>query len=734
MRRNFCGCFAAFLVLTYAVGVQAQFQLQVGGLDQTVTGENRWPGAEDPTRVIDTFGQKYLNFAGDEFNPDGSNVSSGFLVQPIEGSNADDVATSITFWTANDAVQRDPAAYQLFGSNSGDIPALERDETVVTGLDPGDVLSLDLFTLISEGDLALPDSRNPGGEADLDDVNSQTIMFDNTEVYDNYLVLFPELKDRNGQNSMQIAEVQLNYDGVDIFNGVFDEFDPVVGLAFLDTTPPDQFTCSPFTGGEQAPPGQGFFSVREWQIPSDAPNVNTINSLADAIAAIDNPDLQCADIIHDGFAETINFADPQATGGGFSVTAPKQPFFSDTDAADDDFILRARGTFVIPEGQEGDWTFGVDGDDGFQLSIDGQVFLEAPNNTGNALGVAGVDFIDLDAGEHDIELIWYERGGGAFVELFAAQGDFEEFADGDFSPIGFAGSAGVQGTTPTVPDGWTVRTVDSVDGAALNSLADTEAALAEGDEIDSGTFDVVAFGNAGRGDEPLDGFGTDDFALEATGTIVVEEDGDYIFGFNSDDGGQLCITGADFTVFNENGNRTVSGDGECLDFDANTGNSNTFGTTFLAAGEYEARHIMWERGGGDNTAVSVSIGTDESGVSAAQLLGVEANDIDTGVAAGLQLVGVEVSLCNADTLGDLDENGTVEFADFLVLSQNFGQDVADHSFGDVDCSGTVEFADFLVLSQNFGQTVGGAQSVPEPSSLALLGFAGLALGFFRRRR
>ena len=143
---------------------------------------------------------------------------------------------------------------------------------------------------------------------------------------------------------------------------------------------------------------------------------------------------------------------------------------------------------------------------------------------------------------------------------------------------------------------------------------------------------------------------------------------------------------------------------------------------------------MWERGGGDNTAVSVSIGTDESGVSAAQLLGVEANDIDTGVAAGLQLVGVEVSLCNADTLGDLDENGTVEFADFLVLSQNFGQDVADHSFGDVDCSGTVEFADFLVLSQNFGQTVGGAQSVPEPSSLALLGFAGLALGFFRRRR
>ena len=90
--------------------------------------------------------------------------------------------------------------------------------------------------------------------------------------------------------------------------------------------------------------------------------------------------------------------------------------------------------------------------------------------------------------------------------------------------------------------------------------------------------------------------------------------------------------------------------------------------------------------------------------------------------------------CNPNTLGDLDGSGTVEFADFLVLSQNFGQEVADHSFGDIDCSGTVEFADFLVLSQNFGQTVGAAESVPEPSALALLGLGGLFVGLMRRRR
>lgn len=53
--------------------------------------------------------------------------------------------------------------------------------------------------------------------------------------------------------------------------------------------------------------------------------------------------------------------------------------------------------------------------------------------------------------------------------------------------------------------------------------------------------------------------------------------------------------------------------------------------------------------------------------------------------------------------GDANNDGSVDFADFLLLSNNFQQTDAVWADGDFDGNGVVEFADFLLLSANFGR-------------------------------
>ena len=74
----------------------------------------------------------------------------------------------------------------------------------------------------------------------------------------------------------------------------------------------------------------------------------------------------------------------------------------------------------------------------------------------------------------------------------------------------------------------------------------------------------------------------------------------------------------------------------------------------------------------------------------------------------------------------------VEFADFLQLSGNFGDDGV-WSQGNFDGQNGVDFADFLALSSNFGANSAGVESVPEPSGVALAAAAMLGLLSLRKR-
>ena len=53
---------------------------------------------------------------------------------------------------------------------------------------------------------------------------------------------------------------------------------------------------------------------------------------------------------------------------------------------------------------------------------------------------------------------------------------------------------------------------------------------------------------------------------------------------------------------------------------------------------------------------------------------------------------------------DLDRNGKVDFADFLILSGNFGKEVTSEEEGDLNADNRVGFADFLILSSEFGKS------------------------------
>ena len=157
----------------------------INGVNQGDGDAGPPPFAEGVENAINDIGQKYLNFL---------DLGSGFSVTP-SGDGKDLSVTALTFYTANDAVSRDPASYWFSGSN-GDL---------VDGP----------WTVISSGNLSLPDGRNAGGNSVVipptgnDTAFHQQVMFSNTNVYTHYQIIFPTLKDAVAANSMQIGEVEL---------------------------------------------------------------------------------------------------------------------------------------------------------------------------------------------------------------------------------------------------------------------------------------------------------------------------------------------------------------------------------------------------------------------------------------------------------------------------------------------------------------------------------------------
>ena len=164
--------FAATELLTTGESVIA-----VGG---KLVNKSRYPAAEYPGCIVDqNIATKYLNY-----QPAGS----GFVVVPTYGATT---LRSFQMSTANDKPERDPASYQIFGSND----EITWDDLQAMDNTAGDQNN---WTLIAEGTLSLPADRQAMGDF---------IPVSNETSYLAYKVIFPTVKDAS-EGHMQVADIQ----------------------------------------------------------------------------------------------------------------------------------------------------------------------------------------------------------------------------------------------------------------------------------------------------------------------------------------------------------------------------------------------------------------------------------------------------------------------------------------------------------------------------------------------
>jgi hypothetical protein len=145
------------------LGVLADTDVTTPG-DPIVATSNNSPGSEGVANAIDNQPTKYLNF---------DKLNTGFTVTPRVGGT---IVIGLTLTSANDAVERDPASYELTGSEDG-----------VN------------FVPISSGTVPAFPSR----------FFKNYIFFpENTKEFAAYRLIFPTVANAGAANSMQISEVE----------------------------------------------------------------------------------------------------------------------------------------------------------------------------------------------------------------------------------------------------------------------------------------------------------------------------------------------------------------------------------------------------------------------------------------------------------------------------------------------------------------------------------------------
>ncbi|QDU56826.1 PEP-CTERM sorting domain-containing protein [Aeoliella mucimassa] len=138
--------------------------------------DSDYPNLESPAMILDgDSSTKYLNFGLE---------NTGFIVTPAAGPMA---LQTFQITTANDAEERDPVGWEVYGTNDP-----------ITSADNSDGVA-EAWELIDSGAMELPVDRLKKGPF---------VIVDNDTAYASYKMVFPTLKNAGATNSMQIADIQ----------------------------------------------------------------------------------------------------------------------------------------------------------------------------------------------------------------------------------------------------------------------------------------------------------------------------------------------------------------------------------------------------------------------------------------------------------------------------------------------------------------------------------------------
>ncbi len=208
-----------------------------------------------------------------------------------------------------------------------------------------------------------------------------------------------------------------------------------VGIEATFTVPAPPF---PLSGMGEPAATAGNWSVRQIWSAGRADAVVTAVELAKAVgtAGFSGKSL-------DVQVPVINFNFTAGPGNGGLIQGD-EPFPAEAKELPAlDWVTLARAKVRIP--RAGDWTIGVHSDDGFALRFAGHPFASVfgvgtidedfPEFISFAVGTADSNtrgvLKGVQAGDYLVEFIQFQRVGGAFVEVYAAEGEFVEDGDTD---------------------------------------------------------------------------------------------------------------------------------------------------------------------------------------------------------------------------------------------------------------------------------------------------------------